>query len=252
MTALPPPIGSPTSISTFRSATPNTVQRLLSGALPLAPGEMLVFLSLGANLPLQQPGSHPQPPTITLIQALHALHPNCLVLALSSLWRTQPVGLESGLEFDLQNAPQPDFFNACALVRTTLTPQHLLAYTQRLEQRFGRLRPARPHPLHPKAARTLDLDLLLALAPSRNAPPVPVLSCTSTLQLPHPSLHSRRFVLAPLCEVAPTLQHPRLHQSVRSLLDALGPITPTDAATRLDPPEWPALPDNPPGEPLHC
>lgn len=238
MTATPPG----PAIATFRSASPGTLQALLTGAVALAPGELLLWVSLGANLPLHPSPSGTgtasipgQPPTLTLIQALHALHPTCPVLALSSLWRTQPVDQPSPLPDQL---PPPVYVNACALLRTSLPVEPILALTQQLELRFGRIR----DPQFPKGPRTLDLDLLLALAPSLPGPPAPVLRDTPALQLPHPSMHRRRFVLAPLAEIAPTLRHPRLHQSVDALLHALGPITPEDAVTRLDPPEWPALP----------
>ena len=59
--------------------------------------------------------------------------------------------------------------------------------------------------------RTLDLDILIYGEELRDGP---------ELALPHPRLHERRFVLAPLCELAPDLRHPRLGLSMRALLDA--------------------------------
>jgi 2-amino-4-hydroxy-6-hydroxymethyldihydropteridine diphosphokinase len=277
-------------IASFRSTSPGLEPR---------PDELLVWISLGANLPLPEqdrsrssdnpgPGFHSPPsaspaagpvagalpgqlagalpgqaPMHTLIWALHALHAVCPVIAVSSLWRTQPVDQESGqiagqvhhsdfqqlsacdAEGEATQPPMLDFVNACALIRTTLPVEQVLALTQQIELRFGRVR----DPLYPKGPRTLDLDLLLAVARGRSGAATPVLRDTSSLtsslgaslSLPHPSMHRRRFVLAPLDEIAPTLQHPHREQSVSQMLTVLGPVTAFDAVTRLDPPEWPAL-----------
>jgi 2-amino-4-hydroxy-6-hydroxymethyldihydropteridine diphosphokinase len=103
---------------------------------------------------------------------------------------------------------QPWYVNAVAIVETGLAPPALLAALLALEVRFGRRRGAR------NAARTLDLDLLdydgLRLA-------------TPRLLLPHPRLAERRFVLAPLAEIAPTWRHPSLGQRADVLLARLPP-----------------------------
>jgi 2-amino-4-hydroxy-6-hydroxymethyldihydropteridine diphosphokinase len=103
---------------------------------------------------------------------------------------------------------QPWYVNAVAVVATGLGPEALLAALLALERRFGRRRGAR------NAARTLDLDLLdydeSVLA-------------TRRLTLPHPRLAERRFVLAPLAEIAPEWRHPTLALSAPELLRRLPP-----------------------------
>jgi 2-amino-4-hydroxy-6-hydroxymethyldihydropteridine diphosphokinase len=109
---------------------------------------------------------------------------------------------------------QPWFVNAVAIVETRLPPLALLAALLTMEARFGRRRGA------PNAARTLDLDLLdydgLRLR-------------TPRLALPHPRLHQRRFVLAPLAEIAPRWRHPRLGRCAADLLAHLPPNQPVRA-----------------------
>jgi 2-amino-4-hydroxy-6-hydroxymethyldihydropteridine diphosphokinase len=111
----------------------------------------------------------------------------------SSLYRSAPV-----------DAPgQPDYVNAVAALDTDLSPAQLLSALQDLERRHGRERP------FPNAARTLDLDLLL----------YGELCFESTmLTVPHPRLHQRAFVLAPLLELDPRLEIPG-RGAVRALLD---------------------------------
>lgn len=109
---------------------------------------------------------------------------------------------------------QPWYVNAVAVVETRLAPVALLAALIALEARFGRRRSV------PNAARTLDLDLLDY--DDRQTQ-------TQRLALPHPRLHERRFVLAPLAEVAPHWRHPRLAMTASELLLRLPPGQPTSA-----------------------
>jgi len=88
------------------------------------------------------------------------------------------------------DAAGPDFINAVAALDTTLGPLELLDVLQALEQRHGRQRPYR------NAPRTLDLDLLLHGDAVLDTP---------RLVLPHPRMHQRAFVLAPLRDLAPGL-----------------------------------------------
>jgi len=96
----------------------------------------------------------------------------------SSLWRTAPQG----------HAAQPDFINAVAALDTGLTPRALLDALLALELRFGRERS------FANAPRTLDLDLLLH---------GDTVIAEPGLELPHPRMHERAFVLAPLLELDP-------------------------------------------------
>lgn len=99
-------------------------------------------------------------------------------VAVSSLWETEPV-----------DGAGPDWFlNMVARVATDLTPEDVLAVLLAVERERGRNR------RRPNAPRELDLDLLMLGDLRRNAP---------DLTLPHPRLSSRRFVLAPLAELAP-------------------------------------------------
>ncbi|UCV16192.1 2-amino-4-hydroxy-6-hydroxymethyldihydropteridine diphosphokinase [Quatrionicoccus australiensis] len=136
----------------------------------------LAYVALGANL---------GDPASTVRAAFGALAnlPESRVVHTSSLYRTAPVGL----------ADQPDFINAVAALETTLAPESLLDALLDLENRFGRLRAEKNGP------RTLDLDLLLYNDQFLDLP---------RLQLPHPRLHLRAFVLQPLAEISPDLVIP--------------------------------------------
>jgi 2-amino-4-hydroxy-6-hydroxymethyldihydropteridine diphosphokinase len=136
----------------------------------------IAFIGLGSNL---------ADPLVQVRQALTELESisGTRVTARSSLYRTSPVGY---LE-------QPDFINAAASVQTTLKPQALLAALLAIETRHGRKRATR------NAPRTLDLDLLLYGEEVLEQ---------DGLTLPHPRLHERAFVLAPLAEIAPEAMVP--------------------------------------------
>ncbi len=134
------------------------------------------YVALGANL------GDPVAAVQAAFAALAAL-PQTRLAARSSLYRTAPVGL----------AAQPDFINAAAALDTELSPLDLLAALLAVEASAGRLRRERNGP------RSLDLDLLLH---------GDTVLATPALSLPHPRLHLRAFVLAPLGEIAPDLVLP--------------------------------------------
>jgi 2-amino-4-hydroxy-6-hydroxymethyldihydropteridine diphosphokinase len=119
------------------------------------------------------------------------LHPQIELLAVSSWYLTAPIG-----------PPQPDYLNGCATVETSLTPLDLLSVLQSIEAEFGRLRQ------EVWGARTLDLDLLLYGDRMIDSP---------TLQIPHPYMCERAFVLVPLAEIAPTRIEPKSGESIATL-----------------------------------
>lgn len=89
--------------------------------------------------------------------------------------------------------PQPDYLNGCALLQVSWSPTELLTALLAIESQFGRVRRQRWEP------RLLDLDLLLY---------DDLILDTPTLQLPHPRMHERAFVLVPLAEIAPNWREP--------------------------------------------
>jgi 2-amino-4-hydroxy-6-hydroxymethyldihydropteridine diphosphokinase len=99
--------------------------------------------------------------------------------------------------------PQPDYLNVCALLSTELDPQTLMHTLLDIEARFGRVRRERWGP------RLLDLDLLLFDGLIINQP---------ELQIPHPRMHVRAFVLAPLAEIAPNWIEPISGEAIATLL----------------------------------
>ena len=151
---------------------------------------MIAAIALGSNLPSSF-GS----PADNLREALSRLAALGNITAISTFHATDPVGY----------LDQPRFLNAAALLDTSLPPLDLLHSLLAIERAMGRDRSTAP----PKGPRIIDLDLLLYSD---------LIVQTPELILPHPALHERRFVLAPLAEIAPTLQHPTLHSSIADLL----------------------------------
>ena len=136
------------------------------------------FVGLGSNLGERE---------VTLRAAIGRLRglPDVEVIQVSSFRDTEPVG----------PVDQPRFLNGAVELETGLTPRALLGALLELERAFGRDRSAGP--LH--GPRTLDLDLLLYGAETIDEP---------LLNVPHPRLQERRFVLEPLAELDPDLEVP--------------------------------------------
>ena len=140
------------------------------------PSVQLAYVGLGSNL---------EDPVRQVQRGFEELArlPGTRILKHSSFYRTAPVG----------KADQPDFVNAVALLETTLAPADLLGHLLVIEARHGRVRAERNGP------RTLDLDLLLFGDRIGRAP---------GLEVPHPRMHERAFVLLPLAEMSPEVVIP--------------------------------------------
>jgi len=148
----------------------------------------LAAIALGSNLGESQ---HILEAALARLDAM----PNIQVTARSPWYRTAPVG-----------PPQPDYLNGCALLATTLEPEALLDVLLATEAQFGRVRTTR------WGARTLDLDLLLMGDRILDTP---------RLQLPHPRLTERAFVLVPLAAIAPDWVEPRSGRAIADWVQAV-------------------------------
>ena len=150
-----------------------------------------VLIALGTNLG-DRAGN--------LRQAIAALSRFTSVEAVSRVYETEPVGFRD----------QPDYWNMVVRVRTELEPQPLFEALKAIEQELGRAAAFR------NAPRVIDLDIIaydqLVLR-------------SASLEIPHPRMHERSFVLYPLAEVAPDFRHPATAQSIGQLIAALAEPT---------------------------
>ena len=128
-------------------------------------------------------------------EAVEALrrHPRIEVEKVSSLFLTEPVGM----------VDQDWFINGVALCKSSLEPLDFLEVTAGIEHAFGRVRLVRWGP------RSLDLDILCYGERIIDLPP--------RLEIPHPRMHERSFVLLPLMEIAPHWAHPVLGKTAQEL-----------------------------------
>jgi 2-amino-4-hydroxy-6-hydroxymethyldihydropteridine diphosphokinase len=154
----------------------------------------VIYVAIGANLP----SDDGVPPLETCRRAAAALAGvvGLRVTGLSRWYETAP----------MPPSGQPPYVNGVARLEGAIDPAILLAALQRIEQDFGRVRTTL------NAARTLDLDIV-AMGNLIRAAPDPV--------LPHPRMHLRAFVLAPLLDLAPDWRHPVTGQTARALLAGL-------------------------------
>ena len=148
-----------------------------------------VYLSLGSNIGNRE---HMLQAALDRLQA-----PDLMIKRTSSVYETEPVDFKE----------QRSFLNLVAEAETELFPMMLLSRVQKIELQLGRKRTGLP-----KGPRTIDIDILLYGASRVHS---------ARLQIPHPRMHERRFVLAPIVELAPDLRHPELHRTMRELLAGL-------------------------------
>jgi 2-amino-4-hydroxy-6-hydroxymethyldihydropteridine diphosphokinase len=156
------------------------------------------FIGIGSNLG-DRAANYRE--AIARLQAL----PETRLVRQSSIYETEPIGLVRG------SSP---FLNGVVEAQTELEALALLARLQAIERVMGRkrVRGRKPRARGPYRPRIIDLDLLFfdkEVIASRR------------LQVPHPRLQERRFVLVPMSELAPALMHPQLNHSISELLAAL-------------------------------
>lgn len=143
-----------------------------------------IYLSLGTNLGDRQ---------VNLQQALQALKRQVTITAVSHVYETKPWGVTD----------QPAFFNMCIAGKTALAAHELLDFCKQIETEVGR------KPTFKWGPRLIDIDILFY--DDR-------ILQDDTLAIPHPFVHERVFVLAPLADIAPHYQHPQTHKTVAQML----------------------------------
>ena len=159
-----------------------------------------VYLSLGSNVGDREGN---------LRAALeHLNQAGIRILRVSPVYETEPVDLTG----------QRWFLNLAAEAEADLFPRQLLARTQKIERALGRVRTV------PKGPRTIDIDILLFGNVVMNS---------QGLEIPHPRMAERRFVLIPLADLAPDLRHPVTRKTVREMLEA-APAATVRPAGRLE------------------
>src|SRR5712692_5448071 len=147
--------------------------------------EKTVYLSLGSNIGDREKNLH------AAIASLSDA--NVRVTRVSSFYETEPVDLRE----------QPRFLNCVVEGTTKIAALELLHALREIERRMGSQK------LVPKGPRLIDIDILLYGEETIDAP---------ELQVPHPRMHLRRFVLAPLAEIAPEQKHPSWGGTISDLL----------------------------------
>ena len=148
----------------------------------------VVFIGIGANLgPVHE----------NFTRALRSIELRARVVAVSSLYESDPVGPQD----------QPKFTNAVVKAETELSPFELLDYLKTIEKEIGRKKTKRWGP------RVIDLDIIFYGN---------LVISTDSLVIPHPRAHERRFVLEPLLEIEPDAWHPAKNMAVRDICSGLG------------------------------
>jgi 2-amino-4-hydroxy-6-hydroxymethyldihydropteridine diphosphokinase len=147
---------------------------------------MIIYLSLGSNV-----GDR----AANLREAIGRMAPAARVLRVSPVYETAPVDYTD----------QDWFLNLVLEAETDLPAAGLLAHLARIESALGRVRTT------PKGPRAIDIDILLY---------GDAVVETAELEIPHPRMAARRFVLAPLADLTPDLRHPVTRRTVREMLEA--------------------------------
>lgn len=148
-----------------------------------------VYIGVGSNL------GEPEKNCLDAIRRIDEVE-GCRKTGLSSLYLTEPVGVEG----------QPWYVNCVLSVNTDLSAARLMEILLNIEADMGRVRENKWE------SRNIDLDILLfddEIISEKN------------LVVPHPLMHTRRFVIAPMVDLAPDLVHPCLGRTMSELLDAL-------------------------------
>jgi 2-amino-4-hydroxy-6-hydroxymethyldihydropteridine diphosphokinase len=147
----------------------------------------IFYLSLGSNVGHREGN---------LRAAIRALAGVGQVKAVSSFYETEPVDF----------VDQAWFLNCAVVIESLLSPERMMAELLRIEQKMGRERIQRRGP------RIIDIDILMFGGRIVDTP---------NLKIPHPAMHRRRFVLAPLADIAPEARHPVKNRTVGELLAEL-------------------------------
>lgn len=152
----------------------------------------MIILGLGANL-----DSAFGSPEVTIRRAMDLFESHGIgILAGSTIWKTAPVPISD----------QPWYRNAVCSIQTRHNPYELLDVIRKIESDFGRIRSVQDAP------RVIDIDIL-----SYNGIHIE----TNTLQIPHPRMHERAFVLYPLREISPEWVHPLSGMGINELIAQL-------------------------------